>query len=91
VIPFLLAAALSLSAASSGPSFTPAPFEIVASGSTPADDGATAAAIVEPFLSAGATWWIEAAWQDTDVSSLRRRIHAGPPGLPSGGPRGALD
>jgi alkanesulfonate monooxygenase SsuD/methylene tetrahydromethanopterin reductase-like flavin-dependent oxidoreductase (luciferase family) len=55
------------------------PFEIVAQGSTPADD-ATARAIVGPVADAGATWWIEGDWSDTaSVESVRARIGAGPP------------
>ena len=55
------------------------PFEIVIEGSTPVDDGSAAAALVEPYAEAGATWWIEANWEHPTVESVRRRIAAGPP------------
>lgn len=54
------------------------PFEIVVQGSTRADDPAGASAAVEPFIRAGATWWIDADWAAT-VDTVRRRISAGPP------------
>jgi hypothetical protein len=57
------------------------PWEIVIDGTTPADDPAGAAAIVAPFAAAGATWWIEADWEQSSVEGLRRRIAAGPPGV----------
>lgn len=55
-------------------------FEIVVDGTTPADDPAAAAAIARAHEDAGATWWIEADWEDTSLESLRARIAAGPPG-----------
>jgi alkanesulfonate monooxygenase SsuD/methylene tetrahydromethanopterin reductase-like flavin-dependent oxidoreductase (luciferase family) len=55
------------------------PFDIVAQGSTPADDPVAAGAIVRPYAAAGATWWIEADWRAPTVESVRRRIVAGPP------------
>jgi alkanesulfonate monooxygenase SsuD/methylene tetrahydromethanopterin reductase-like flavin-dependent oxidoreductase (luciferase family) len=55
------------------------PFEIVVQGSTRADDPAAAGAAVEPFIRAGATWWIDANWEAATVDSVRRRISAGPP------------
>lgn len=57
-----------------------APFEIIADGNTP-PDRSRAAAIVQPFADAGATWWIEADWTSASVDSIRRRIDAGPPPL----------
>jgi hypothetical protein len=57
-------------------------FEIIAQGSTPADPQA-AASIVRPWAAAGATWWIEAEWDAPSLESLRRRIAAGPPTLPT--------
>lgn len=38
-----------------------------------------AAAEVEPWRQAGATWWIEADWTTFDPTAIRRRIEAGPP------------
>lgn len=55
------------------------PWEIVADGTTPADDTAAARAIVAPFEAAGATWWIEADWENGTPDATRRRIEAGPP------------
>jgi len=56
------------------------PFDIVVQGVTPADDPGAAAAAVQPWREAGATWWIEAMWTgDNSVDALRRRIAAGPP------------
>ena len=56
-------------------------FDIVAEGSTPADDPRAAREAVEPVARAGATWWIEVDWMNTTLDSLRRRIEAGPPRL----------
>ena len=55
------------------------PFEIIAQGTSSATDRAAAIATVQPWANAGATWWIEADWQDATVESIRRRIQAGPP------------
>ena len=55
------------------------PFDVIASDATPADDPAAARATVSGWRDAGATWWIEADWQDTELEPLRRRIEAGPP------------
>ena len=55
------------------------PFEIIAQGTSSANDRAAAAATVRPWADAGATWWIEADWQDATEESLRARIKAGPP------------
>jgi hypothetical protein len=54
------------------------PFEIVTQGRT-SPDNADAAAVVRPFAEAGATWWIDADWEDATAESIRRRILAGPP------------
>ncbi|HSL34549.1 MAG TPA: LLM class flavin-dependent oxidoreductase, partial [Candidatus Limnocylindrales bacterium] len=59
------------------------PFEIVAQGTTPGDPG-RAAAIVRPFVEAGATWWIDADWEAASVGALRTRIEAGPPPVSAG-------
>jgi alkanesulfonate monooxygenase SsuD/methylene tetrahydromethanopterin reductase-like flavin-dependent oxidoreductase (luciferase family) len=55
------------------------PFEVIAQGTSSARDRGAAAATVRPWMDAGATWWIEAEWQDATVDSLRARIRAGPP------------
>jgi len=55
------------------------PFEVVIDGVTPASDPAGAASITRAHAEAGATWWIEADWEHTDLEALRARIAAGPP------------
>ncbi|MBA2255365.1 MAG: LLM class flavin-dependent oxidoreductase [Chloroflexi bacterium] len=63
------------------------PWDLVAEGTTPADDPVAAARRVRPLADAGATWWIESDW-DADLDALRRRIVAGPPlGARDGEPR----
>jgi len=54
-------------------------FEIIVEGSTPMDNPSGAAATVEAWAAAGATWWIEVDWSSFDVAPQRRRIEAGPP------------
>lgn len=54
-------------------------YEVIAQGSSPADDPVTAWSIVLPWAEAGATWWIEADWEQGTVDAVRRRIAAGPP------------
>jgi len=55
------------------------PFEVVVDGRTPGDDPAGAASITRAHAESGATWWIEADWEHTDLDALRARISAGPP------------
>ncbi len=62
----------------------PAAFDIVAEGETPADDPAAAAAQVQDWADAGATWWLEARWSAPDEAAVTRRIEAGPPRPRSG-------
>jgi alkanesulfonate monooxygenase SsuD/methylene tetrahydromethanopterin reductase-like flavin-dependent oxidoreductase (luciferase family) len=57
------------------------PFEIIAQGVSSAADPEAARATVRPWVDAGATWWIEADWQDATVDSIRARISAGPPAV----------
>lgn len=54
------------------------PFDVVIEGITPGDDERRAAEIVRPWLDAGATWWIESRWEDTDDVVLTR-LKQGPP------------
>jgi alkanesulfonate monooxygenase SsuD/methylene tetrahydromethanopterin reductase-like flavin-dependent oxidoreductase (luciferase family) len=61
-------------------------FDVVMEGETPADDPAKTAEIVQPWLDAGCTWWIEARWQMPNESGdrmreVRERLEAGPPRL----------
>jgi alkanesulfonate monooxygenase SsuD/methylene tetrahydromethanopterin reductase-like flavin-dependent oxidoreductase (luciferase family) len=57
-----------------------APFDVVIAGWT-GDDLAAAAAKLEPFAEAGATWWIEALdwFGDATPDDFVRRIEQGPP------------
>jgi len=56
------------------------PFDIVVEGVTPGDDPQAAAAKVQPWAEAGATWWIEAMWESSDQpSQVLERIRQGRP------------
>ena len=55
------------------------PFEVVVDGITPGNDPAGAASITRAHEEAGATWWIEADWEHTELDALRARMIAGPP------------
>jgi hypothetical protein len=56
------------------------PFDVVVEGETPGGDPARAADIVQPWIDAGATWWIEAMWNVMgDRDAVRRRVRSGPP------------
>lgn len=59
------------------------PFDIVVEGVTPGDDAVQAAAIVGPWIEAGATWWIEALWpqpgQAQHLQAVWQRVLQGPP------------
>jgi hypothetical protein len=50
-------------------------------GKTPGDDPLKASSQVGPWADAGATWWIEAMWEDNNLAHVRRRIVQGPPTL----------
>lgn len=58
-------------------------FDVVVEGRTPANDAAAARAVVQPWRSAGATWWIESHWgTPRDLNGhadVRARVAAGPP------------
>jgi alkanesulfonate monooxygenase SsuD/methylene tetrahydromethanopterin reductase-like flavin-dependent oxidoreductase (luciferase family) len=54
------------------------PYEIIAQGRTPPDPG-PAGGMVQPFVDAGATWWVDADWERATPASLLARIAAGPP------------
>jgi alkanesulfonate monooxygenase SsuD/methylene tetrahydromethanopterin reductase-like flavin-dependent oxidoreductase (luciferase family) len=62
----------------------PGPYDVIAQGSTRADDPASWWPTVAPWIEAGATWWIEADWETWDVDAIARRIEAGPPRPPAG-------
>lgn len=55
-----------------------APFDTIVEGRTPIDERGQDAAILGPWVEAGATWWIEARW-DEDADSTIRRLRQGPP------------
>jgi alkanesulfonate monooxygenase SsuD/methylene tetrahydromethanopterin reductase-like flavin-dependent oxidoreductase (luciferase family) len=55
-------------------------FDIVVEGKTPGDDPKGAAAILRPWVDAGATWWTEAHW-NAPFEVLRRRLEQGPPAI----------
>jgi hypothetical protein len=61
------------------------PFDIVMEGQTPGNNPKQAAEIVQPWATAGATWWIESMWEaprDAQGQELiRQRILDGPPRL----------
>ena len=57
-----------------------APFDIAAGGNSPGDDPAKARAHVEPYIEAGATWWIEFVLPDPgEAEQALARIKQGPP------------
>lgn len=61
------------------------PYDVIVEGKTPGDDRVAGSSIVQPWIEAGATWWIEALWptpdQPTDLDGVLRRIKHGPPRL----------
>ena len=57
------------------------PFDIVVEGTTPGDDPQKAAEKVQPWIEAGATWWLEAMWEQPEVDLVKERILQGPPDL----------
>jgi alkanesulfonate monooxygenase SsuD/methylene tetrahydromethanopterin reductase-like flavin-dependent oxidoreductase (luciferase family) len=57
------------------------PFDIVVEGKTPGADRRQAAGIARQWEEAGATWWIEAMWEQPDPERLRERLRQGPPRL----------
>ena len=56
-----------------------APFDIITGGATPGKNRKKAAAIVQPFLAAGATWWLDDLWSANDKQVILTRIKQGPP------------
>jgi hypothetical protein len=57
-----------------------APFDIVLEGRTNGTDQAANREQLRPLAEAGATWWIESRWDETDTpESLLERIRQGPP------------
>ncbi|MEJ3405489.1 LLM class flavin-dependent oxidoreductase [Rathayibacter sp. YIM 133350] len=59
-----------------------APFDIVQEGTTTGRDAGADAETVQPWIAAGATWWLESNWQvpaDEIAGYARARVAAGPP------------
>lgn len=54
-------------------------YDIVIEGETPGDDREKACAVVQPYQSAGATWWLEARWGERDLDKVLERVRQGPP------------
>ena len=58
------------------------PYDIVLEGRTSGTDHAKNCDILGPLQDAGATWWIESRWDETDTpESLLERVRQGPPQL----------
>lgn len=43
------------------------------------DDSVKATEIIRPWVKAGATWWIESMWGDSDAEHIRTRLQHPPP------------
>jgi len=56
----------------------PQGFELVAGGTTPAENRKRAIGEVRAYAEAGATWWTENMWSP-DAETALKRIKAGPP------------
>jgi len=57
------------------------PFEVVFAGTTPAD-AEQGAQMVDPYASAGVTWWLEGIWSERGtLEDMKERIRRGPPRL----------
>ncbi len=57
-------------------------FDVAFASETPGD-ASDGAAIVQPFASAGVTWWLEGIWPERgSVEQMRERIRQGPPKRP---------
>jgi alkanesulfonate monooxygenase SsuD/methylene tetrahydromethanopterin reductase-like flavin-dependent oxidoreductase (luciferase family) len=55
------------------------PFDIVVEGRTPGDRPEAATNILRPYTEAGATWWLEAMWDEPDLEQVLVRVKQGPP------------
>jgi len=56
------------------------PYDIVVEGATSGEDRAASAALMQRWQEAGATWWIEALWEEPSPEKVLQRIQQGPPG-----------
>jgi len=48
-------------------------------GRTPGNRPEKAIDILRPYAEAGATWWLEALWDEANLERVRERILQGPP------------
>jgi alkanesulfonate monooxygenase SsuD/methylene tetrahydromethanopterin reductase-like flavin-dependent oxidoreductase (luciferase family) len=55
------------------------PFDIIVEGATPGDDPVKAVEQIKPWTEAGATWWLEAMWEQPDLAKVEARLRQGPP------------
>lgn len=55
------------------------PYDVIVEGETPGDDRQAAIAAVQTYAEAGATWWLESRWTESDLEAVRTRIRQGPP------------
>jgi alkanesulfonate monooxygenase SsuD/methylene tetrahydromethanopterin reductase-like flavin-dependent oxidoreductase (luciferase family) len=55
------------------------PFDIIIEGTTPGDDPQKAAEVINPWMEAGSTWWLEAMWEQPELERIKERILQGPP------------
>lgn len=53
--------------------------DIVVEGQTSGENRKKITDQVKPYKDAGATWWLESMWQETDPQAVLLRIHQGPP------------
>lgn len=56
-----------------------ADYDIIVEGTTPGHDPQAAAAVIQPYAEAGATWWLEARWEEPELDRVLERIRQGPP------------
>jgi hypothetical protein len=52
---------------------------VVVEGESPGDNPAQAAALIEPWAGAGATWWLETRWSAESLDEVFARVRQGPP------------
>lgn len=55
--------------------------DIIVEGHTPGKDPDGQRSAVKPFRDAGATWWVESAWQEDRLEALMDRVRLGPPSI----------
>ncbi len=55
------------------------PFDIVVEGQTPGENRTEGASMVQPWIDAGATWWLESMWEEKEAERVLARVKQGPP------------